>query len=175
MKQKRLDLYTVNLKYIRNLSHADDHIFSISPQTGKSNRPFLGVIVVCGNKQYCVPLSSPKKKHLKMNNDVDFFKIYAPDGQLIGVLNFNNMIPVRADVITKFDLQVHPHDSAAVKHYKHMVINQISFCRKNQDAIVRKANKLYKMITGGNANNLLKKRCCDFKKLESVLDKFNQQ
>lgn len=74
MKQSRLNLFTVNLKYIRNLSKADDHIFSISPQIGKNNRPFLGIIVICDNRQYCIPLSSPKTKHKSMNNDIDFTK-----------------------------------------------------------------------------------------------------
>ena len=31
MKQERLSVYTVNLKYIRNLHNADDNVFSISP------------------------------------------------------------------------------------------------------------------------------------------------
>lgn len=36
MKQERLSVYTVNLKYIRNLHNADDNVFSISPQVGKA-------------------------------------------------------------------------------------------------------------------------------------------
>lgn len=172
MKQSRLNLYTVNLKYIRNLAHVDDNVFSVSPQRGKSDRPFLGIVVICGTKEYCVPFSSPKKKHLTMKNDVDFSKIYDDDGKLLGVLNFNNMIPVRDDVITKIDLKVHPHDNPQTKHYKALTTKQINFCRKNQDAIVRKANKLYRLITEGGANSHLKRRCCKFTELEKVLDRF---
>ena len=43
---KRLKLYNVNLKYIRNLHYVDEHVPSISPQAGKQNRPFLGVVVM---------------------------------------------------------------------------------------------------------------------------------
>ena len=75
MKQQRLSLYTIDLKYIRNLAKADDNVLSISPQVGKSTRPFIGIIVICDEKQYCVPLSSPKAKHKNMKNDVDFSKI----------------------------------------------------------------------------------------------------
>ena len=32
MKQPRLSLYLVDMKYIRNLAHADDHVMSVSPQ-----------------------------------------------------------------------------------------------------------------------------------------------
>ena len=38
-------------------------------------------------------------------------------------------------------------------------------------AIIKKANKLYRMITTDEENNLLIRRCVDFKKLESVLAK----
>ena len=73
MKQKRLSLYTVNMKYIRNLhNQGDDRVFSVSPQTGKSNRPFVGIVIICNNKQYCIPLSSPKDKHRSMKNGVDY-------------------------------------------------------------------------------------------------------
>ena len=94
MKKEQLKLYMVDMKYIRNLSDVDDRVLSVSPQIGKQNRPFVGIIIICNNKQYCIPLSSPKPKHTKMKNDVDFSKIYDGDGKLIGVLNFNLMIPV---------------------------------------------------------------------------------
>ena len=86
MKQERLRLYTIDMKYIRNLSHADNNVMSVSPQIGKSTRPFVGIIVICDEKQYCVPLSSPKSKHYKMNNDTDFSKIFDGD-KLIGFVN----------------------------------------------------------------------------------------
>ena len=117
MKQKRLSLYTVNMKYIRNLAHEDDNVASVSPQIEKSIRPFIGIIVICGEKQYCVPLSSPKEKHKSMKNDKDFSKIFDSTGKLIGVLNFNNMIPVREDIINKVDIAIHPNDSPAMKRY----------------------------------------------------------
>lgn len=42
MEQKRLNLYTVNMKYIRDLhNQGDDRVFSVSPQVGKDSRPFL--------------------------------------------------------------------------------------------------------------------------------------
>ena len=172
MKQQRLSLYTIDLKYIRNLAKADDNVLSISPQVGKSTRPFIGIIVICDEKQYCVPLSSPKAKHKNMKNDVDFSKIYDPHGTLIGVLNFNNMIPVRPNVITPLDIKIHRNDNQSTIHYKKLTTNQLNFCRQNQDAIITKANKLYKMITGNKANHLLRKRCCNFSVLECVLEKY---
>ena len=110
MKQQRLNLYLVDIKYIRDLARADDHVMSVSPQIGKSTRPFIGIIVICNDKQYCVPLSSPKPKHVTMKNDKDFTKIY--DGErLIAVLNFNEMIPVNEGVICPLDMRPRPSDT----------------------------------------------------------------
>ena len=119
MEQKRLNLYTVNMKYIRNLhNQGDDRVFSVSPQVGKGSRPFVGIVVICCKKQYCIPLSSPKEKHKNMKNGVDFHRILDADGKLIGVLDFNNMIPVREDVLREVDLKIHPNDTREMKHYK---------------------------------------------------------
>ena len=47
MEQKRLNLYTVNMKYIRNLhNQGDDRVFSVSPQVGKDTRPFVGIVII---------------------------------------------------------------------------------------------------------------------------------
>ena len=112
MEQRRLSLWLVDLKYIRSLARADDHVMSVSPQIGKSTRPFLGVIVLCGEKQYCVPLSSPKPKHNSMKNDVDF--------------DFRFLRPLKAERIRKWydALQFRPnieygvYDQAIVFPYK---------------------------------------------------------
>ncbi len=60
-----------------------------------------GVLFKIGDIEYFAPLSSPKTKHQKMNNSIDFHKIeneFKQNGkkekELIGVINFNNMIPV---------------------------------------------------------------------------------
>ena len=173
MEQQRLNLYTVNMKYIRNLQNqGDDNVFSISPQIGKSIRPFVGIVVICDDKQYCIPLSSPKDKHQSMKNDVDFHRVLDSKGKLIGVLDFNNMIPVREDLLQVIKVKARPDDSPSERQYKNLVIDQINFCRQNQDIIVRKANKLYRMVSQKNASRQLKRRCLDWPKLEKVLARF---
>ena len=95
----RLNLYTMDMKYVRDLSKVDDNVMSVSPQAHKQSRPFVGTVVVCGQRSYCIPLSSPKPKHLRMKNSLDFSRIVDGKGKLIGVLNFNNMVPVTKAVI----------------------------------------------------------------------------
>ncbi len=114
MEQKRLNLYLIAIKYIRNLAKVDDHVMSVSPQVGKETSPFVGIVIICGTKKYCVPLSSPKPKHSSMKNDVDFMKIM--DGEsLIGVLNFNNMIPVDESCTIPLNLRIVGKDDDATK------------------------------------------------------------
>ena len=55
MTQLPLEVYRIDMKYIRNLHNIDDRIFSVSPQIGKDERPFLGIIIICNEHKYCVP------------------------------------------------------------------------------------------------------------------------
>ena len=170
MQQKKLKLYTMDMKYVRDLHNADDRVQSVSPQIHKSNRPFVGIVVVCEEHMYCVPLDHPKEKHYKIKNDTDFTRIFDGD-KIIGVLNFNNMIPINETVVNKVDLKILKSDSGAEKAYKRLCIKELDWIQKNQDAIVKKANKLYWLITTDRVNNLLRRRCVDFKRLEEILEK----
>lgn len=172
MKKDRFHLYHIDMKYIRDLAKVDDNVMSISPQIGKNTRPFVGVIVLCESQRYCVPLTSPKAKHFNMKNDKDFTKVYGKNNKLIGCLNFNNMIPVDEDVLKVVDIKLCLGDRNEVKAYKNLMNDQLDWCNENYEHVVRKAQKLYMLITEhpDNVKNLAK-RCCDFKKLENVLKK----
>lgn len=161
------------MKYIRDLSKADDKIMSVSPQEHKENRPFVGIIVVLENKKYCIPLTSPKEKHNKMKNDVDFSKIFDKSQNIIGALNFNNMIPVSNVLITPIDIISKRSDTHKESIYKMLLNNQLDWCNDNYDNITKKANKLYEFVTKTPEKSYnLTRRCCDFKKLEAVLEKW---
>ena len=158
------------MKYVRDLHHIDDRVQSVSPQIHKSNRPFIGVIVICAEKEYCIPLDHPKEKHRTMKNDIDFMRIFDGD-KLIGVMNLNNMIPVNKTVVRLIDLRPDNNDSPSQKAYKSLCIKELDWIRKNQETIVKRANKLYRMIVLDTADGTLKKRCLDFKRLEEQLSK----
>ena len=173
MKAKRLRLYRIDMKYIRDLSKVDNNVLSVSPQTGKNTRPFIGIVIPHGSTKYCIPLSSPKPKHDRMRNDRDFSKIIDSSGKLIGVLNFNNMIPVCDAVLIDYDITIRKHDDRSERAYKHLLNDQLRWCNDNQDIIERKAAKLYAIVTEEPCKmRALKKRCCDFKRLEKVMAKW---
>lgn len=168
-----LRFYKVDMKYIRDLAAVDDNVMSVSPQDHKDSRPFLGIIVICNEKSYCVPLTSPKSKHTSMKNREDFSRIIDSNGKIIGALNFNNMIPVTKDVIIPLDIQIHKNDDYSEQGRKKILNVQLDWCNNNKDIIIRKANKLYHLVinTPDKMKNLTR-RCCNFKKLEEVLAKY---
>ena len=59
-----------------------------------------------------------------------------------------------------------------MKRYKNLMIDQLNFCRQNQDIIVKKAEKLYKMVQRKNVSGPLKRRCLKWSELERILERF---
>ena len=102
MKQERLNLYRIDMKYIRNLHNIDDRVSSVSPQIGKQHRIYVGTVVGCNNRKYLILLSHPVEKHKRMSPRADFDKIIDKKGKLLGELNYNLMIPVDDKQLTSF-------------------------------------------------------------------------
>lgn len=172
MKKDLINLYTVNLKYNRDLHNADDNVMSISPQIGKDSRVFVGIIVLVNTKKYCIPLTSYKEK-FNIKSKEDFIKIPHPNKkndngafQSIAVLNLNNMIPVADYLVQKVDL-------SKEQPKQNLMINELKWCRENSQIIINRANRLYDKVTQTPEKDIrLTHRCCDFKKLEAVLEKW---
>lgn len=75
--------------------------------------------------KYCVPLSKPKEKHERMRDKIDFKKI-VHKGILLGVLNFNLMIPVEEAQIQRIDTKIHKHDNADTRKKKVTIQRQFT-------------------------------------------------
>lgn len=171
---KRLKLYHVNLKYVRNLHNVDNHVPSISPQIGKQNRPFLGIIVMVNGAKYCIPFSSysagKNKKIDSMRENITFRKVRDKDGNVLAVLNLNNMIPVRDDYITEIDLKIKASDPITIKQWKKLCMKELDWCQSNSSEIERLANELHHKYCSGE---LFQKRniCLNFPALERECNK----
>ena len=172
MEQEKLRLYNVDMKYIRNLHNKDDNVSSVSPQIGKQHRVYIGIVVICNDRKYIIPLSHPTEKHLKMKSRVDFDKITDKNNKTIGVINYNQMIPVDDSVITIADIRPNKNDSPATKHYKELCKDELTWCRKHDEVICNKANVLYHLCTDSDSNYKGRLRCLDFKKLEKECDRY---
>lgn len=174
MKQERLNLYRIDMKYIRNLHNVDNRVSSVSPQIGKQHRIYVGIVVICNERKYLIPLSHPVEKHKRMNPRADFDKIINKNGKLLGVLNYNLMIPVEEQQLLKVDLKADKDDSVGEKYYKQLCIDELNWCRKHADVIINKANCLYQLCTS-ESNYKGKMRCLDFKRLEAECEKYNMR
>ena len=174
MKQERLNLYRIDMKYIRNLHNVDNRVSSVPPQIGKQHRIYVGIVVICNERKYLIPLSHPVEKHKRMNPRADFDKIINKNGKLLGVLNYNLMIPVEEQQLLKVDLKADKDDSVGEKYYKQLCIDELNWCRKHADVIINKANCLYQLCTS-ESNYKGKTRCLDFKRLEAECEKYNMR
>lgn len=169
--QSEFNLYKVDMKYIRNLHNIDDKVLSVSPQTGKENRVFVGIVVVCEEHKYCIPLSSPKRKHQKMRNSMDFSKIEV-NRKLLGVLNFNLMIPIEEAQLQLVDTKVYKRDRTEITIYKQLCQQELKWCQENSEIVCNKANVLYKKYVSGEEFTG-RERCLNFPKLEMECERYH--
>lgn len=116
----------IDYKYCDYLRKFDNKV--IYNMGEKELRPFLGVLFNIEKFEYFAPLSSPNKKHKNMKNMLDFFKI--KNGEL-GVINFNNMIPVTSKNYLLINLNSDKLDSNIDKKYKKMLRKQVIWLNKN--------------------------------------------
>ena len=66
-----------------------------------ARRPYVGVVLQIRDMNYYVPLESPKPNHAHVKSGGPILKM--DDGKL-GIMGFNNMIPVRMQQLIEFDI-----------------------------------------------------------------------
>lgn len=166
----------LNLKIVRVDSEYCDYLRRFDNKVAynkyeKELRPFIGVLFKIDKCEYFAPLSSPKPKHLKMKNTVDFFKI--KNGEL-GAVNFNNMIPVSKDNYSLVDLNKETLTISELKYQK-LLREQLTWLNANYHQVKNKSFKLYELYTKGKLPDNIKSRCCDFKLLEEKCLEYNKK
>ncbi len=162
MGSNKLFFYTLSIDYYKYLKNFDHRVPQI--HSGKERRPFIGIILSVNGSNFYAPLSSPKPKHLTMKNAQDFTKIA---NGVLGAINFNNMIPVPMDSVTKINPKVNDSMSEEEIKYNLMLQNQLSWCNSHKLELIDKAKKLYDKYLQHTLNYDLLSRCCDFILLES--------
>mgnify|MGYP004577205481 CR=1 FL=1 len=168
MKEKIL-LVRIDSKYCDYLRKFDDKVPYNYDK--KQLRPFVGVLFKVNNCSYFAPLSSPKPKHLKLKNKLDFLKI--DDGKL-GAINFNNMLPVGKKNIIEIDLNKKNTNKSEEKYIK-LLKEQLYWLNRNANKLYDKSQKLYNKYINGTLSYNITKRCCNFKLLEEKCLKYNKE
>ena len=72
--------YHITETYINYLRQFDQMVY----KDKNESRPYVGVVLSVGGIQYFAPFTSPKSKHLRMKNSLDFRKI---NGGKFGAIN----------------------------------------------------------------------------------------
>ena len=157
-----LEFCEINDAYIKYLNSYDKRVPLPKQNNQLNNRKYIGVLFSINNINYFVNLSSYKPyKHDKMNESVDFIKIgtYA-------VINLNNMVPVPNSEIIKINI------NKEEEKYKNLLLRERRIIKKRKNDIYKNSQIVYKHKLMNSENSSLAKRCCDFKLLESVLQKW---
>ena len=164
----------INFKIVRVNSDYCDYLRKFDNKVSynkfdKELRPFIGILFKIDTCEYFAPLSSPKDKHKKMKNTVDFFKI---KGGELGAVNFNNMIPVNEKNYTLVDLNKETLTVAELK-YQRLLREQLAWLNANFHQVKNKSFKLYRLYNEGRLSKNIMDRCCNFKLLEEKCMEYN--
>lgn len=148
----KLKFYSVDKEYLNYLKKYDVKVPNQDYKT--HDKFFCGVVLEINNFKYFVPVS-----HYNKQDNTNF--LIENKGQAISSLRFCFMIPVPDEYITYKDFSKETDEK-----YVKLMDTEIEYCRENEDKILNKAKKVYKI--GCNSRHPLNKYCCDFKKLEEV-------
>lgn len=165
--------YILNNEYMDYITKFDNKVPKVDYVNSK--KPALGVVFNNGEYEYFVPISSPKPKHIRMNDALDFIKING-DTRLYGVMNLNNMIPVPRNEVKELDwnsldeLRTFEKEIDKMK-YMSLLTLELEIAISKKERIEKNAKRLYSMYdVPGNEH--LKNRCCDFKLLEAKCSEY---
>ena len=165
---KSFKIIKVDYNYCNYLRKYDNRV---SYNAGiKELRPFIGVLFTVEDKEYFAPLSSPKEKHRNLKNTLDLIKI---DNGDLGVINFNNMIPVTNNNYILFDLYGESNSESERKR-KELLKSQLLWLNKNNKIIRNKAIKLYTLYKEERLPKNVRDRCCNFILLEEKSKEYNK-
>ena len=100
---------------------------------------------------------------------IDFLKV---DNGNLGVVNFNNMIPVTPNNYNIVNLNRKTNDLNELK-YLLLLQNQYKWLNAHCDVIKKRAQTLYNKYNNKKLPKIIYDRCCNFKLLEQVCEEYN--
>lgn len=97
-------------------------------------------------------------------------KVPGDEKEVKGSLRFNYMVTVPDSCLTRLIIK-----DVADEKYRDLLNKEYRFCQDNSERIMKKANKIYKMVTE-NRKQVLTDNSCDFKILEAAYNAYiNEQ
>lgn len=122
------------------------------------NKFSFGAVFEVNGINYYVSISSFVKKQ-EANI---LIRVPGDKEEIKGSLRFNYMIPVPNECITRLVIKDEKDED-----YRNLLNKEYRFCKDNEDKIVKKAKKIYEMVTQ-NRKQQLTDNSCDFSLLEQA-------
>ena len=165
----KIKFVTINSQYCNFLRTFDSRV----PYNAdaKKLRPFIGILFRVHDIDYFAPLSSPKTKHRRMNDTIDFMKI---DHGELGAINFNNMIPVTPANYQEIPLNKVPDDMKEYFRYE-LLKNQLRWLNKHKEKVYKKSLLLYHLYKEDKLSLRVRNRCCNYLVLEEKCLEYNKE
>ena len=153
-----IKFYDIDENFIDFLQSIDHQV----PDVKYSNRNkfFCGIVLEIDGIKYIAPVSSFKEP--QSTNLI----IYNKKNEKLSSIRFCFMIPVLDSVI-----HVKNFKSPENLDRAELLSKELTFCKQNIDKIYKKAKYVYSI--GINSNHKLNYTCCNFKKLEAALSKYD--
>ena len=136
----------------------------------KELRPYVGILFEINGIEYFAPFSSPKEKHLRLNNTLDLIKI---NNGVFGVININNMIPVVKECYEEYNLDT-KNCNKSERQRRELMKNQLRWINNNVKDISTKSQFLYKKYKENKLPANVMDRCCNFPLLEEKCKDYNK-
>lgn len=135
-------------------------------------RAYCGIIVSQNNNRFFIPMTHKIDNKPSLKNTV-FVLQKLKNGQRvrdIGMLLFNNAIPVKEGTYTMVETAIKSTDSDKEKKYKYLLQTQLAVMKKYEATINFRFNKLLERKEKGLLSKIEESRTCDFKKMVNFID-----
>jgi protein AbiQ len=161
--EKNLDFYNVDTAYVDYLLRVDGRVPKTDYSTENRHDKFLcGIVMAVNGNDYFAPISSFKTK--QRTNIV----IKDEKGNGIASIRFSFMIPIPPGVASIKRIS----DEKSPEH-RILLNKELHYCRKNADAIRKKAHFVYHATVVAK-DPLFVRNCCDFATLEAACAAYPQ-
>ena len=161
----------INEDYLNYLRNEYEPRIPFSDYGSNKYKPFFGSLFEFNNIVYVTQISHPQKRHIKLKQNIDFYKIYHPnDGRLIAIINLNYMLPIHKSLLTNLEYKNIENYRTFINEEeksKYIDLLRLEIKKINELPISKNAVKIYNIKCDYPDNNVAK-RCFDFKRLENA-------
>ena len=170
----KLNLYSINDKYIEYLRKYDRRVYDNKEEDRINGRKYLGVVLTVNEYNYNIPMSSPKKSdYVDINKKIirkdakTIIRMHSGD-RLYGTLRISNMIPVPITELEPYVLK-NEYDPK----YKNLILGELRYINQNSKKIIKYARIVYAQKEKNLDVDYIK-NTVNFKLLEKKMGNWNK-